>query len=138
MTSPAAQLAAYNRNAILSATPAQLLVMLYDRLVLDLKRAEAAQLEQNWADARTQLLHAQDIIDELVGSLNVKVWDGGENLLAIYQYVRSTLVSANVNRDVKGTQEALARVEPLAAAWREATQSVEIRPVAVGGELGVG
>lgn len=137
MTTPAAQLAAYNRNAILSATPAQLLNMLYDRLVLDLKRAEAAQEARNWMEATTQLLHAQDIIAELAGSLNVEQWDGAEQLLAIYQYVRATLVSANVNRDITLTRDALGHIEPLAATWREAAEAASARPATLGGTLGV-
>ena len=35
--------AQYNRDVILTATPTHLLTMLYDRLLLDLGRAEAAQ-----------------------------------------------------------------------------------------------
>ena len=117
---PSAQIAQYKRNAVLSATPTQLLIMLYDRLVLDLKRAESAQLEGAWESASGQLLHAQDIIAELQSSLNVDVWDGGADLLALYTYVNTALISANVNRNVALTREALAHIEPLHQTWREA------------------
>ncbi|WP_167040970.1 flagellar export chaperone FliS [Salinibacterium sp. ZJ454] len=110
-----------NREAILSATPARLLTMLYDRLLLDLCRAEAAQLAEQWPVASEQLLHAQAIIAELTSSLNVKAWNGGEGLRGLYAYVSTALVNANVNRDVERTRESIALLEPLRQAWHEAS-----------------
>ncbi len=43
--------AQYTNEAVLSATPAQLVTMLYDRLLLDLHRAEAAQTTADWEAA---------------------------------------------------------------------------------------
>ncbi|MCM3657486.1 flagellar export chaperone FliS [Agromyces mediolanus] len=110
----------YQRTAILSASPAQLLTMLYDRLLLDLHRAEQAQLAERWGEASTQLLHAQDIVSELQRTLDVRVWDGASRLMAIYDYVYQSLVRANISRDVELTRECQARLEPLRQAWHEA------------------
>jgi flagellar protein FliS len=115
---------AYARDAILSATPAQLVVMLYDRLELDLQRAELAQAEQRWADASQPLRHAQDIITELQLSLRLDVWDDAEKLFAIYTYVRNALVAANVSHDIERTREAARLIAPLASAWRTAAEEV--------------
>ena len=79
----AAKRAEYARNAVLSATPARLLTMLYDRLLLDLSRAEAAQQAGNWQVASEQLIHAQAIIAELSGSLKVQDWEGGASRGAV-------------------------------------------------------
>ena len=73
--------AQYTNEAVLSATPAQLVTMLYDRLLLDLHRAEAAQTGSDWEAAREQLLHAQAIVGELSSTLRIDAWDGGEGLL---------------------------------------------------------
>jgi flagellar secretion chaperone FliS len=110
----------YQRTAIMSATPAQLLTMLYDRLLLDLHRAEQAQLDTRWADATTQLMHAQDIVMELQRTLDLDVWDGASRLMAIYDYVFEALVRANIGRDVEATRECTRRLEPLRQAWHEA------------------
>jgi len=93
----------YARDAILSASPARLLTMLYDRLLLDLRRAEAAQEAADWQTANSQLLHAQDIITELSSTLRPDVWDGAEGLRGLYEYVRMALVNANIHRDVART-----------------------------------
>ena len=133
----------YNRDAILSATPVRLLTMLYDRLLLDLNRAEAAQLGGDWPTATTNLVHAQAIISELMSSLKVDAWAGGEGLFGLYTYVSNTLISANVHRDVERTREGIALLEPLRQAWHEAAgalpaQATLTNTVAyTGGNLGV-
>ena len=108
------------REMILSATPVQLLTMLYDRLLLDLGRAEAAQMAENWMVASENLLHAQAIVAELSSSLKTELWDGAENLLGIYNYVSAALISANLHRDVERTRESVRLLEPLRQSWREA------------------
>lgn len=134
-----AQRLRYNREAVLSATPVRLLTMLYDRLLLDLGRAEAAQIAANWTVASENLLHAQAIVSELSGSLKVDLWDGGEGLLALYTFVSNSLVNGNIHRDVERTRESIALLEPLRQAWHEAAQSMPAQPTpATAGGLGIG
>jgi flagellar protein FliS len=115
-----AQLAQLQREAILSASQARLLTMLYDRLMLDLGRAEAAQQAQQWSVASENLLHAQAIVTELTITLDTKVWDGAEGLTALYNYVSQTLINANIHRNIERTRECIGLMEPLRQAWHEA------------------
>ena len=112
--------AQYNQDAILSASPHRLLTMLFDRLLLDLQRAEAAQSEQDWNRASGYLVHAQDIVAELTGSLDVERWDGAQDLLAIYVFASNKLVSANVEHSIEHTREVITIMEPLRQTWHEA------------------
>jgi flagellar protein FliS len=112
------------RESVLSATPAQLVTMLYDRLLLDLARAEAAQVSQDWPTASTNLVHAQDIVAELSSSLDVAAWTGGKDLLAIYAYLSKQLIAANVGRDVERTRECANLLGPLRWAWLAAAQNL--------------
>lgn len=121
----------YNRDSVFSASPARLLVMLYDRLLLDLARAETAQLGEDWPLASAQLLHAQEIVTELVGSLRPEVWDGGPGLLAIYNYVLMSMAQANIHRDVVKTRECITLLEPLRLAWHEAALKVSMQEAAL-------
>jgi flagellar protein FliS len=133
-----ARRAQLNREAVLSATPVRLLTMLYDRLLLDLGRAEIAQNIEDWAVASENLLHAQAIVSELSSSLNVEVWEGGEGLFALYTYVSNALMSANIHRDVARTREAIALLEPLRQTWHEAAELLPAQTVArAGGEYGL-
>lgn len=125
----------YARDAVLSASPARLLTMLYDRLLLDLHRAQAAQELADWQAASNQLIHAQDIIVELSATLKPGVWDGADNLRALYEYVRMALVNANIHRDVARTREAITLLTPLQEAWYAAAEHSRdgAVPVGVGG-----
>ncbi|MCQ9162496.1 flagellar export chaperone FliS [Arthrobacter sp. STN4] len=111
---------AFQREAVLSASPARLLVMLYDRLMLDLARAEEAQHAESWESAGTNLLHAQEIIGELAGSLDLDAWDGAANLFGIYNYAGTAMMNANLYRNIALTRECISLLEPLRQSWHEA------------------
>lgn len=136
-----ARRAQYNRDAILSATPARLLTMLYDRLLLDLNRAQSAQQEQNWPMASENLVHAQAIIAELSSSLDRDAWDGAEGLFGLYTYLSNAMMNANIHRNVLLTQECITMLEPLRQSWHDAAAQLPAQPtpaVSTGGILGVG
>jgi flagellar protein FliS len=111
---------AYLQSSVETASPSKLLVMLYERLVLDCRRAVAAQEAGDHAVAHHNLLHAQDIVVELQSSLRPGVWDGSEGLNSIYTHLTVQLIQANVQRDVTITSHCLDLVVGLAEAWREA------------------
>lgn len=130
-TSPygsAAQRNQYLADSVLSAPPARLLTMLYDRLLLDLGRAEAAQQSANWPVASENLLHGQAIIAELISSLKTDAWDGADGLLGLYNYAFTALVNANIQRNPVLTREAIDLLEPLRQAWHEAAAAVPAGP----------
>ena len=114
----------YLADSVLSAPPARLLTMLYDRLLLDLGRAEVAQQGANWAVANENLLHAQAIVTELSSSLKVDAWDGADGLLGVYNYVSTALINANIQRNAALTREAIELLEPLRQAWHDAAAAV--------------
>src|SRR4051795_965642 len=92
--------ARYMGDTVTTASPQRLLVMLYDRLALDLERGQAALMAGDRSVANEQLQHAQDIIIELRSSLQVDVWEGGPRLAALYSWLLTELITANVKGDV--------------------------------------
>jgi flagellar protein FliS len=110
----------YMGSMVSTASPARLLVLLYDRLVLDLQRAAECQEAGEHVDASGHLMHGQEIVLELQTSLRDDVWAAAGQLSAIYSFLHTRLVQANVRRDLELTRSCLALVEPLASAWREA------------------
>ncbi len=121
--------ARYLGDSIATASPPQLLVMLYDRLALDLERGHAAMAAGDRETASTQIQHAQEIILELQASLKVEIWDGGPRLAALYAWLLSELLRANVKGDVRRLNDCRQIVEPLRDAWREAAASLASSPV---------
>jgi flagellar protein FliS len=110
----------YAADAGATASPARLLIMLYDRLVRDLVTAENAAGRGDLATMSTELVHAQDIVLELRTSLDLSVWDGAQGLSDLYTFLHGELVTANVKKDVARIASCRALVEPLRDAWRTA------------------
>ncbi|HEU5474205.1 MAG TPA: flagellar export chaperone FliS [Actinophytocola sp.] len=113
----------YLTDTIATASPARLLVMLYDRLCLDLERAHAALLAGEREPASDALVHAQDILMELRGSLRLDGWDGAANLSGIYTFLIGELLKANIRQEPDRVSACLATVRPLRDTWREALGS---------------
>ena len=122
--SAASLCARYLGNSIATASPQQLLVMLYDRLALDLERGHEYMAAGDREKAGEQLMHAQEIILELQASLRVDIWDGGPRLSALYTWLLSELIRANTKGDLRRVADCRRIVEPLREAWREAAASL--------------
>lgn len=118
--STASRINRFTDESLSTASPAQLLLKLYDRLLLDIARAETHQRAGDHVAASGQLVHAQAIVAELMSSLDVDAWSGGPGLMALYTFLTTELVGANVGRDPERTAACYALVEPLADAWRQA------------------
>ena len=116
--------ARYLGDSIATASPQQLLVMLYDRLALDLERAEAALEAGDKPGAGPLLQHAQEIVIELRASLKVELWDGAPRLAALYDWLLTELIQANIRGDLRRVGDCRRIVEPLREAWRGAAASL--------------
>ena len=111
---------AYVGNSVATASPERLLVMLCDRLVLDVQRALEAQQNRNLPEAHNQLIHAQEIIIHLRSTLRVEAWDGGPGLASLYDWLHNELIRANISKDPAVTEGCLSIVTNLADTWRTA------------------
>ncbi|GAA2579553.1 flagellar export chaperone FliS [Dactylosporangium fulvum] len=114
----------YVSDSVATAPPARLLVMLYDRLVLDLMIAGQALEGADRSTASTRIHHAQEIVMELRATLDTSVWSGGPGLAALYSYLLNELVQANVTGDRARVETVQGFAEQLRDAWREAAAQV--------------
>ncbi|ATE53928.1 MULTISPECIES: flagellar export chaperone FliS [Actinosynnema] len=114
----------YLDDSVSTASPGHLLVMLYDRLCLDLGRGATAMRAGDRAGASELVVHAQDILLELRGSLQQGVWEGSGQLSDLYSFLISELIRANTGQDPDKVQACLVVVEPLRDAWREAVHGI--------------
>ena len=85
--------ARYLRDRVLTATPAQRVVMLYDRLGLDLTQAVATE---DAIAAGAHIGHASQVVAELLGSLDVTAGGPADNLAAIYGYLLRELTAIRI------------------------------------------
>ena len=110
----------YGGDAVQTASPARLLVMLFDRLVLDLARAEHAMGAGSRTTWNANLQHAQDILAELLSSLDQDAWDGGPGLAALYTWMIAELTRANVGGDAAKVAACREMADQLRDAWTQA------------------
>lgn len=129
MTSPAILRRRYQADAVTTASPSRLVVMLFDRLVKDLYAAHAAIGSVNIPAAHYALRHAQEIVAELTGSLDVAQWEEAQNLAALYEYLEYTLIRANLAKSQAYVVDCLEVVEPLRDAFAAAAQSPDAVPL---------
>ena len=120
----------YRKNQVETASPAQLILLLYDAAIRHCQDAKAA-IEQGSRDKLSHhLLKCQDIVVELMASLNFE--QGGElaqRLCSLYDYIHRRLVHANVHRDAAAVQEAAHLLSGLREAWAQVASG---RPAASG------
>ena len=128
MTSPALR-ARYLTDSVTTATPGQLLVMLYDRLVLDLVRGEEALRAGDRQTASGHVIHAQEILMELRVTLDTSSWTGATSLAQLYGFLITELIAANIRGEADRVASCRTLIEPLRDAWREAATAQPGSPV---------
>ncbi len=110
----------YQKVQVTTADRLKLVVMLYDGAISFLKSAINCLEKNDMAGKGIYIAKAQDIIDELNNSLNLK--DGGEiasTLRKIYNFLYFYLVKANLKKDPKMIKEVIDILSSLREAWYE-------------------
>jgi flagellar protein FliS len=115
----------YRANSVLTASPGQLVLMLYDGALKALALArEAFELPPEQVKRietiNTQLLKAQAILAELQGGLNMEA--GGEfaqTMHRLYDYHNRRLFEANLRKQVQPVIEVEKLVRELRDAWAQ-------------------
>ena len=114
---------AYRTNQAQTATPGELIVMLYQGAARFVARGiegiEAGDLEV----AHTYLIKAQAVVAELQSSLDVQTGgEVGRNLDAIYEFMLRRLVEANLRKDAVPAREVEQLLRDLLPAWEQAVR----------------
>jgi len=116
----------YRRNRIMTATPGELVVMLYDGMLTRAQQAKKHFEKENWADAGLCLGKAHDILFELMGCLdrnhNPELCD---NLANLYSYCSTILLEAMAVRDTEKLDEFHRLLKPLRDAWDQAERQLK-------------
>lgn len=115
----------YKADRIMTATPAQLIAMIYDIAIRSLESAQRCADEGQRAEATKMLLKAQDAVTELRCALQTESGDPAVDQLAgrldsIYEYVFLRLVRATMGREDRYIVECRNLLVQLRDAWRTA------------------
>ena len=109
---------AYQRNAIMTATPAELTLMLYEGAIKFCNIAIVAIKKKDFEKANANIKKAQAIINELRVTLDHKysVWEDFER---VYDYIARRLLDANLQKDIEIIEDALKYISEIRDAWKE-------------------
>ncbi len=121
----------YRQTSIQTAPSEQLIVMLYDGAIRFLEQARTAMKEG--LDPAEPIARSQDIIVELLGSLNRSAGEIADNLARIYDFWINQLFQAQIHRDPQIIESLLSMVRELREAW--ATIALQQKKAATGQAL---
>ncbi|MCP3989787.1 MAG: flagellar protein FliS [Actinomycetia bacterium] len=110
----------YQTDGMAGSSPQKLLLAVFDRLHRDLDTAVAAITTNRIEAAHRSLVNAQELVYELRLALDPEVWPGATELQAIYDYVLSLLIEANLNKSTDDIERCIAIIVPLEQSWVEA------------------
>lgn len=106
-------------NAINTATPEELTMMLYNGAVKFANQALIALEKKDYLSANTAIQKTKDIIREFQFTLNMK-YDISQQLYDMYQYIIERLTQANIKKDTEIMTEVLEHLRTLRDTWKEA------------------
>ncbi|MFP8784305.1 flagellar export chaperone FliS [Planococcus plakortidis] len=110
---------AYQQNSVMTASPEELTLMLYNGCLKFIKLAKKAMQDKQFEEKNKNLLKAQAIIQELRSTLNPDIALSKE-LERLYEYQYSQLVEANMKNDEAILDAVLADVAELRNTWKQA------------------
>lgn len=112
----------YLRQSVMTATPSELLVMLFDACIKNLKIAEMALEEPaDYMKANENFIKAQKIISELIGSLDMS-FEISVQLLPIYEYLLRMLRQMNVKKDLTELPAAIDLLKSQRDTWEQVSK----------------
>ncbi|MBO7747238.1 flagellar export chaperone FliS [Paenibacillus sp. MWE-103] len=117
----------YQQSSAQTATPIQLVLMLYDGAIRFTKQGIEGIQQQQRETANKYLCKAEAIIHELISSLNFD-YAISKDLVRIYEYLLHNLIQANLKKEASYAVEVLAHLEQLRESWRQLSKTA----VAVG------
>ena len=111
----------YAQAQVNSASPEQLLVLLYDAALRDLKEAIAALAVNDRGRKAKALDHAVKVVTELANSLRPeKAPEIAENLSSLYDFMIDRMIRSNAQNEDLDLQVVYNLLGELRAAWVEA------------------
>ena len=121
---PYASPQAYRESTVLTASPEQLVVMLYDGAGRFLRQAEAALGEGAVEHAHDRMNRGEAIVDELLATLDMDQGQIAERLQAIYVYCKRCLIEARLERDASKVRLVVRLLTELREAWAQVAAGV--------------
>ncbi|MBR1476929.1 MAG: flagellar export chaperone FliS [Lachnospiraceae bacterium] len=110
--------AQYSNNKIMTASPAELTLMLYEGAIKFNNIAEVAIEEKDVPKAHNNIVKTQNIISYLRNTLDMR-YSVAQDFERIYSYLDRRLVEANIHKDAEILKEVNDHLRAVRDNWKE-------------------
>lgn len=125
---------AYQDNAVITASPGELTLMLYNGCLKFINLAKEAMKTNDIAMKNTNIQKAQKIITELMVTLKPE-YEISKNVMALYEYIHRRLIEANIHNDLAILEECEAFVTEFRDTWKQVIQLHRQQQYKQGGQI---
>lgn len=116
----------YANNKIMTASPAQLTLMLYDGAIKFCNLAIMGIEQKDINKAHVNIRKVENIIQEFRASLNFK-YPVAQDFENVYKYIYDRLVEANIHKDKEILEEVLKHLRTMRSTWEEVMKNANHR-----------
>ena len=110
--------AVYKHNSILTASPAELTLMLYEGAIKFCNIAIIALENDNIEKANLNIIKAERIISEFRATLDFK-YPSANQFEIVYDYIYRRLIEGNIKKDKVIIEDALGYIREMRDTWKE-------------------
>ena len=119
---------AYQDQAVLTAPPEQLVLMLYDGARRFLHQGAVTMRENDIQRCNERLQKAEAIIDELLSTLDMSAGEIAENLQSLYFFFKRTLLEARLERNAEKIEQVSSLLGEIRDGWAQMTPPPQAEP----------
>ena len=119
MGSSSANLGAYKKVDIETASQGKLIVMLFNGAIQRAEEAKRQLGKGRFDGVHNNLVRAQEIVAELRGALNMKAGSLARDLDRTYEYFQHLLIKANIRKDAAPIDECVQLMASIRDTWQE-------------------
>lgn len=110
--------AAYANSKIMTASPAELTLMLYEGAIKFCNRAIMSVEKNEIENAHNNIMRVERIIEEFQSTLDYQ-YPIAEDFNNVYKYLMERLVEANMKKDKEILEEVLGHLRVMCDTWKE-------------------
>lgn len=109
---------AYAKNRVLTASPAELTLMLYEGAIKFCNIAIVGIQENDMEKAHNNIRKVENIVGEFIATLDHK-YEVAKDFENVYDYLLERLIAANLKKDTEILEEVLGHLRTMRDAWKE-------------------
>lgn len=117
--------AAYKDSKILTASPAELTLMLYEGAIKFCNLAALSIDKNEYDKANMNIIKAERIISEFRATLDLK-YPVAKNFELVYDYIYNRLLEANIKKDKDILEEATGYIREMRDTWKEVMRLAKV------------